>query len=259
MIKNFKLFVIMLSLISMTIPAMSAQPVKYMSSNIQTFVQADDEIFELEGEEGDFDEYVDETATTNNVKEKGASKVGDIITYILLGIILIAFLYGFYWLRHNNVTMEKYPILYTSLKVSKFSAIIGFIACITFMICQFGLHLSDLYTWLIIGVFGLIIVLYAIYKSYKSYAVLDSTGKKVTVTIVSIALGLVIGYSLLYLGIAVVALYVIWYAVKDKLGFDKYVLSDGTEIKRINSFSSQYRDSDGNTWERTSDGAFVKI
>lgn len=259
MIKNCKIFVFMLAMLGMAIPSTAAQSVKCVPSNIRTYVQADDEIIEIEGEEGDFDEYVDEAATPAKAKQKGASKASDIITYILLGIILIAFLYCFYWLRHNTVTMEEYPILYTSLKVSKFSAIIGFIACITFMICQFGLELSDLYLWLIIGGFGLIIVLYAIYKSYKSYEVLDSTATKVIVTIVSIALGLVIGYSLLYLGMAILVFYVIWYVVKDKLGFDKYVLSDGTEIQRINSFSSQYRDSDGNTYERTSDGDFVKI
>lgn len=259
MTKNFKIFVFMLAMMGMAIPSTAAQPAKCAPYNIQTYVQADDEIIEIEGEEGDFDEYVDEAVTPDNAKQKGASKVGDIITYILLGIILIAFLYGFYWLRHHTVTMEEYPVLYTSLKVSKFSAIMGFIACITFMICEFGLNLSDLYMWLIIGAFGLIILLYAIYKSYKSYAALGSIGTKVTVTIVSIALGLLIGYALLYLGMAVLAFYILWYIVKDKLGWDKYVLSDGTEIKRINSLSSRYRDSDGNTYERTSDGSFVKI
>lgn len=258
MIKNLKIFVFVLAMMGMAFPSTAAQPVKCVPSNILTYVQADDEIIEIEGEEGDFDEYVDEVSD-NNVKQKGTSKVGDIITYILMGLILIAFLYGFYWLRHNNVTLENHPVIYTSLKVSKFSAIIGFIACVTFMICTFGLHLSDLYMWLIIGGFGIIILLYAIYKSYKSYAVLDSTGTKVTVTIVSIALGLLIGYSLLYLGMAILVLYVIWFAIKDKLGFDKYTLSDGTVIKRINSFSSQYKDENGNTYERTDDGLFVKI
>lgn len=258
MTKYFKIFVLMLAIKGMAFPATAAQPVKYVSSNILTYVQSDDEIIEIEGEEGYFDEYEDETAV-NNAQKKGNSKVGDIVTYILLGLILIVFCYAFYWLRHNSVTLDNHPIIYTSLKVSKFSAIMGFVACVTFMICSFGVHLRDLYIWLIIGGFGIVILLYAIYISYKSYEALDSTSTKISITIVSIALSLLIGYAMLYLGMAVLVVYIIWFLIKDKLGWDKYVLSDGTEIKRINSLSNRYKDNDGNTYERLDDGSFVKI
>lgn len=257
MIKHFKIFMLMLGLISMTSVSLSAQPVKSIQPNILTLVQQDDEIIELEGEEGDFDDYVAEADNAATAKKSGTS-FKDIISYVLLGIILIAFLYGFYWLRHNSVSQENHPIIYVALKVSKFSAIIGFIACITFLICQFGLKLSNLQMGLVIGGFGLVIALYAVFKSIKSYEFLDGVGTKITVTVVSVALGLAIGYALLYLGMAVLCLYILWYAVKDKLGWDKVVLADGTEIRRINSFSNQYRDADGNTYERTSDG-YVKI
>lgn len=246
----------MLAMMGMSFPSADAQPVKCALSNIRTYIQADDEIIEIEGEESDldFEDYIDEVPTTNKTKQKGTSKVDDIITYILLGIFLIAFLYGFYWLRHNNVTVENHPVIYTSLKVFKFSAIIGIIGWIAFLICEFGVK-NATWSMVSIGATGFIIVLYAIYKSCKSYPHLESIVTKILVTIVSIVLGLAVGFS----GLVLLCLYILWYVANDKLGFDKYTLSDGTEIKRINSFSSQYRDSDGNTYERTSDGDFVKI
>ena len=101
----------------------------------------------------------------------------------------------------------------------------------------------------------LAIVIYAVYKSYKSYGYLEFTTTKILVTIASIALGLTVAFA----AIPLFGLMILWYLIKDKLGWDKYVLSDGTEIRRVNSLSNQYEDKYGHRYERTSDDGFVKI
>lgn len=252
MIKNFKFLVLMLGLISMTSLSLPAQPATSAQSNVLTYVQADDEMFELEGEESDLDYYDAEVDQAKETKKNGTS-FGDIISYILTGIIVIFLLYGFYYLRHNTITIENHPIIYVSLSVTKFSFIVGLIGWILFAVASnFD---STALPVLAVVITVLAIVIYAVYKSYKSYEHLEFITTKVLVTVASIALGFTIAFA----AIPLFGLQILWYMIKDRLGWDKYVLSDGTEIKRVNSLSNQYEDKYGHRYERTSDDGFVKI
>lgn len=252
MIKNFKFLVIMIGLMSMTSISLPAKTVKSAQSNILTYVQTDDEMFELEGEESDLDYYDTEVDQAKETKKNGTS-FGDIISYILTGIIVIFLLYGFYYLRHNTITIENHPITYVSLSVIKFSFIVGLIGWILFAVASnFD---STVLPVLAVLITVLAIVIYAVYKSYKSYGYLEFTTTKILVTIASIALGLTVAFA----AIPLFGLMILWYLIKDKLGWDKYVLSDGTEIKRVNSLSNQYEDKYGHRYERTDDDSFVKI
>ena len=252
MIKNFKFLVLILGLISMTSISLPAKTVTSAQSNFLTYVQADDEIFELEGEESDLDYYDAEVDQAKEAKKNGTS-FGDIISYILMGIIIIFLLYGFYYLRHNTITIENHPITYVSLSVTKFSFIVGLICWILFAVASsFD---STVLPVLAVVITVLAIVIYAVYKSYKSYEHLEFITTKILVTIASIALGLTVAFA----AIPLFGLMILWYLIKDKLGWDKYVLSDGTEIKRVNSLSNQYEDKYGHRYERTSDDGFVKI
>lgn len=252
MIKNFKFLVIMLGLISMTSISLPAKTVKSAQSNILTYVQTDDEMFELEGEESDLDYYDAEVDQAKETKKNGTS-FGDIITAIFDGIIIIFFIYCFYYLRHNTITIENHPIIYVSLSVTKFSFIVGLIGWILFFVMS-SFDSPALQT-LAVVITALAIVIYAVYKSYKSYGYLEFTTTKILVTIASIALGLTVAFA----AIPLFGLMILWYLIKDKLGWDKYVLSDGTEIRRVNSLSNQYEDKFGHRYERISDGTFVKI
>ena len=252
MIKNFKFLVLMLGLISMTSISLPAKTVTSAQSHILTYIQTDDEMFELEGEESDLDYYDAEVDQAKETKKNGTS-FGDIISYILTGIIVIFLLYGFYYLRHNTITIENHPITYVSLSVTKFSFIVGLIGWILFAVASsFD---STVLPVLAVLITVLAIVIYAVYKSYKSYGYLEFTTTKILVTIASIALGLTVAF----VAIPLFGLMILWYLIKDKLGWDKYVLSDGTEIRRVNSLSNQYEDKYGHRYERTSDGTFVKI
>ena len=252
MIKNFKFLVLMLGLISMTSLSLPAQAETSAQSNIQTYVQTDDEMFELEGEESDLDYYDAEVDQAKETKKNGTS-FGDIISHILTGIIVIFLLYGFYYLRHNTITIENHPITYVSLSVIKFSFIVGLIGWILFAVASsFD---STALPVLAVVITVLAIVIYAVYKSYKSYEHLEFITTKILVTIASIAIGLTVAFA----AIPLVCLMMLWYLIKDKLGWDKYVLSDGTEIRRVNSLSNQYEDKYGHRYERTSDDGFVKI
>lgn len=252
MIKNFKFLVLMLGLISMTSLSLPAQAETSAQSNIQTYVQTDDEMFELEGEESDLDYYDAEVDQAKETKKNGTS-FGDIISYILTGIIVIFLLYGFYYLRHNTITIENHPITYVSLSVIKFSFIVGLIGWILFAVASsFD---STALPVLAVVITVLAIVIYAVYKSYKSYEHLEFITTKILVTIASIAIGLTVAFA----AIPLFGLMMLWYLIKDKLGWDKYVLSDGTEIRRVNSLSNQYEDKYGHRYERTSDDGFVKI
>lgn len=117
MIKNFKFLVLMLGLISMTSLSLPAQAETSAQSNIQTYVQTDDEMFELEGEESDLDYYDAEVDQAKETKKNGTS-FADIITAIFDGIIIIFFIYCFYYLRHNAITIENHPITYVSSLLS---------------------------------------------------------------------------------------------------------------------------------------------
>lgn len=252
MIKNFKFLVLMLGLISMTSLSLSAKTEAHTQPNVLTYVQTDDEMFELEGEESDLDYYDAEVDQAKEAKKNGTS-FGDIISYILTGIIVIFLLYGFYYLRHNTITIENHPITYVSLSVIKFSFIVGLIGWILFAVASsFD---STALPVLAVVITVLAIVIYAVYKSYKSYEHLEFITTKILVTIASIALGLTVAFA----AIPLFGLMMLWYLIKDKLGWDKYVLSDGTEIRRVNSLSNQYEDKYGHRYERTSDGTFVKI
>lgn len=252
MIKNFKFLVLMLGLISMTSISLPAQAETSAQSNIQTYVQTDDEMLELEGEESDLDYYDAEVDQAKETKKNGTS-FGDIISYILTGIIVIFLLYGFYYLRHNTITIENHPITYVSLSVIKFSFIVGLIGWILFAVASsFD---STALPVLAVVITVLAIVIYAVYKSYKSYEHLEFITTKILVTIASIAIGLTVAFA----AIPLFGLMMLWYLIKDKLGWDKYVLSDGTEIRRVNSLSNQYEDKYGHRYERTSDDGFVKI
>lgn len=252
MIKNFKFLVLMLGLISMTSLSLPAQAETSAQSNIQTYVQTDDEMFELEGEESDLDYYDAEVDQAKETKKNGTS-FGDIISYILTGIIVIFLLYGFYYLRHNTITIENHPITYVSLSVIKFSFIVGLIGWILFAVASsFD---STALPVLAVVITVLAIVIYAVYKSYKSYEHLEFITTKILVTIASIAIGLTVAFA----AIPLFGLMMLWYLIKDKLGWDKYVLSDGTEIRRVNSLSNQYEDKYGHRYERTSDDGFVQI
>ena len=252
MIKNFKFLVLMLGLISMTSLSLPAQAETSAQSNIQTYVQTDDEMFELEGEESDLD-YYDAEVDQAKEKKKNGTSFGDIISHILTGIIVIFLLYGFYYLRHNTITIENHPITYVSLSVIKFSFIVGLIGWILFAVASsFD---STALPVLAVVITVLAIVIYAVYKSYKSYEHLEFITTKILVTIASIAIGLTVAFA----AIPLVCLMMLWYLIKDKLGWDKYVLSDGTEIRRVNSLSNQYEDKYGHRYERTSDDGFVKI
>lgn len=252
MIKNFKFLVLMLGLISMTSLSLPAQAETSAQSNIQTYVQTDDEMLELEGEESDLDYYDAEVDQAKETKKNGTS-FGDIISYILTGIIVIFLLYGFYYLRHNTITIENHPITYVSLSVIKFSFIVGLIGWILFAVASsFD---STALPVLAVVITVLAIVIYAVYKSYKSYEHLEFITTKILVTIASIAIGLTVAFA----AIPLFGLMMLWYLIKDKLGWDKYVLSDGTEIRRVNSLSNQYEDKYGHRYERTSDDGFVKI
>lgn len=252
MTKHLKIFMLMLGLMSMTSISLPAQPVTSAKSNVLTFVQTDDEMFELEGEESDLDYYDAEVDQAKKAKKNGTS-FGDIISYILTGIIVIFLLYGIYYLRHNTITIENHPIIYVSLSVIKFSFIVGLIGWILFAVASSFDYASLRVLAVVITV--LAIVIYAVYKSYKSYGYLEFTTTKILVTIVSIALGLTVAFA----AIPLFGLMILWYLIKDKLGWDKYVLSDGTEIKRVNSLSNQYEDKYGHRYERTDDDSFVKI
>ena len=252
MIKNFKFLVLMLGLISMTSLSLSAKTEAHTQPNVLTYVQTDDEMFELEGEESDLDYYDAEVDQAKEAKKNGTS-FGDIISYILTGIIVIFLLYGFYYLRHNTITIENHPITYVSLSVIKFSFIVGLIGWILFAVASsFD---STALPVLAVVITVLAIVIYAVYKSYKSYEHLEFITTKILVTIASIALGLTVAFA----AIPLFGLMMLWYLIKDKLGWDKYVLSDGTEIRRVNSLSNQYEDKYGHRYERTSDDGFVKI
>ena len=252
MIKNFKFLVLMLGLISMTSLSLSAKTEAHTQPNVLTYVQTDDEMFELEGEESDLDYYDAEVDQAKEARKNGTS-FGDIISYILTGIIVIFLLYGFYYLRHNTITIENHPITYVSLSVIKFSFIVGLIGWILFAVASsFD---STALPVLAVVITVLAIVIYAVYKSYKSYEHLEFITTKILVTIASIALGLTVAFA----AIPLFGLMILWYLIKDKLGWDKYVLSDGTEIKRVNSLSNQYEDKYGHRYERTSDGTFVKL
>ena len=252
MIKNLKFLVLMLGLISMTSLSLSAKTVAHTQPNVLTYVQTDDEMFELEGEESDLDYYDAEVDQAKEAKKNGTS-FGDIISYILTGIIVIFLLYGFYYLRHNTITIENHPITYVSLSVIKFSFIVGLIGWILFAVASsFD---STALPVLAVVITVLAIVIYAVYKSYKSYEHLEFITTKILVTIASIALGLTVAFA----AIPLFGLMILWYLIKDKLGWDKYVLSDGTEIRRVNSLSNQYEDKYGHRYERTSDDGFVKI
>lgn len=252
MIKNFKFLVLMLGLISMTSLSLPAQPATSAQSHILTYVQTDDEMFELEGEESDLDYYDAEVDQAKETKKNGTS-FADIITTIFDGIIIIFLLYGFYYLRHNTITIENHPITYVSLSVTKFSFIVGLIGWILFAVASsFD---STALPVLAVVITVLAIVIYAVYKSYKSYEHLEFITTKILVTIASIALGLTVAFA----AIPLFGLMILWYLIKDKLGWDKYVLSDGTEIRRVNSLSNQYEDKYGHRYERTSDDGFVKI
>ena len=252
MTKHLKIFMLMLGLMSMTSISLPAQPVTSAKSNVLTFVQTDDEMFELEGEESDLDYYDAEVDQAKEAKKNGTS-FGDIISYILTGIIVIFLLYGIYYLRHNTITIENHPIIYVSLSVIKFSFIVGLIGWILFAVASSFDYASLRVLAVVITV--LAIVIYAVYKSYKSYGYLEFTTTKILVTIASIALGLTVAFA----AIPLFGLMILWYLIKDKLGWDKYVLSDGTEIKRVNSLSNQYEDKYGHRYERTDDDSFVKI
>lgn len=253
MIKNFKFLVIMLGLVSMTSISLLAKPVTSAQSNVLTYVQADDEMFELEGEEGDFDFYDAEEASETKKVEKRGTTFGDIISWILMGIIVIGLIYGIHYLRNNSITIENHPVIYVSLSVFKFSFIVGLLGWILFFVMS-SFDSPALQT-LAVVITALAIVIYAVYQSYKSYAHIELTTTKVLVTIASIALGLTVAFA----AIPLFGLMILWYLIKDKLGWDKYVLSDGTEIRRVNSLSNQYEDKYGHRYERISDGTFVKI
>ena len=245
MIKNFKFLVLMLGLISMTSLSLSAKTEAHTQPNVLTYVQTDDEMFELEGEESDLDYYDAEVDQAKEARKNGTS-FGDIISYILTGIIVIFLLY-------NTITIENHPITYVSLSVIKFSFIVGLIGWILFAVASsFD---STALPVLAVVITVLAIVIYAVYKSYKSYEHLEFITTKILVTIASIALGLTVAFA----AIPLFGLMILWYLIKDKLGWDKYVLSDGTEIKRVNSLSNQYEDKYGHRYERTSDGTFVKL
>ena len=252
MIKNFKFLVLILGLISMTSISLSAKMVTSAQSNILTYVQTDDEMFELEGEESDLDYYDAEVDQAKETKKNGTS-FADIITAIFDGIIIIFFIYCFYYLRHNTITIENHPITYVSSRVTKFSFIVGLLGWVLFGVMSSFDYASLRVLAVVITV--LAIVIYAVYKSYKSYGYLEFTTTKILVTIASIAVGLTVAFA----AIPLVGLMMLWYLIKDKLGWDKYVLSDGTEIKRVNSLSNQYEDKYGHRYERTSDDGFVKI
>ena len=87
MTKHLKIFMLMLGLMSMTSISLPAQPVTSAKSNVLTFVQTDDEMFELEGEESDLDYYDAEVDQAKEAKKNGTS-FDDIISYILTGIML---------------------------------------------------------------------------------------------------------------------------------------------------------------------------
>ena len=253
MTKHLKLFLLMLGLVSMTSISLLAKPLTSAQSKVLTYVQADDEMFELEGEESDLDYYdAEEVGATKKVKNKGTT-FGDIISWFLMGIIVIGFIYGFHYMRNNTITMENHPITYVSLSVIKFSFIVGLLGWILFgvMSCFDSAALPGLAVVITV----LAIVIYAVNKSYKSYGYLEFTTTKILVTIASVALGLTIAFA----AIPLFGLMILWYMIKDRLGWDKYVLSDGTEIKRVNSLSNQYEDKYGHRYERTGDDVFVKI
>ena len=82
MTKHLKIFMLMLGLMSTTSISLPAQPVTSAKSNVLTFVQTDDEMFELEGEESDLDYYDAEVDQAKETKKNGTS-FGGIISYIL--------------------------------------------------------------------------------------------------------------------------------------------------------------------------------
>lgn len=249
---KLKLVALLLGLSSMVFtPSLAAHPVNCFQHNVLTFVQSNDEIIEIEGEEGNFDEYEMAQADNSSKKKSNGTTFKDIISYILDGIILIGFLYGFFWLRNNEVTLENHPIIYTTLATSKFSAIVGVVAWVAYLIAEFALEWNGL---IVIGAFGIIVIIYTIFKIYKSYAHLDSTSTKIIATIVCLVLAL----SIFFISWIIIFFLLFYYIIKDMLGWDKVVLNDGTVIHRRNALSYDYVDDKGNTYKRIDD-KYVKV
>lgn len=112
MINRLKFFCVMLGFASMTLVAQAAKTADCVNPNIVTIIQSDDEVIEIEGEEGDFDEFVDDVQTSSASAPKQVWRIIGSILVLLLYVAMIAHMVYELFIRKSlyskeGITLEK--------------------------------------------------------------------------------------------------------------------------------------------------------
>lgn len=110
MINRLKFFCVMLGFASMTLVAQAAKTADCVNPNIVTIIQSDDEVIEIEGEEGDFDEFVDDVQTSSASAPKQVWRIIGSILVLLLYVAMLAHMVYELFIRKSPYSKNGYTL-----------------------------------------------------------------------------------------------------------------------------------------------------